>query len=466
MRIVTLELAGLRGFAAPETIHFASPSGLAGSGLTILIGPNNGGKSTIVEAFRALASNHDESFTEGKRNKEAGGRVSIVATFDGGQRRGLQTVEMGGSETVRLTTTPGEVYPTLYVLPSRRYFNPYFGRGTLERQSYAENIRFPQSRGAALDQFSGRLFRALQKRPDFDRVLQRVLDPVPDWTIDQSDSGQYYLKFDAGGQYHTSDGLGEGIVSLFFIVDALYDSLDSEIIVIDEPELSLHPALQRRLASLLADYAKDRQIVYATHSPYFVDFTHVMNGAEVTRVHKPGASCKVSQLRRSTAAALTGFLTNINNPHILGLDAREAFFVEDGIVLVEGQEDVILYSRILETLGLDLASRFFGWGVGGVDNLASIAALLCDLGFTRVCGILDANKADRIPQLRTTFPAFHFAAIPAVDVRTKPARPAMLATHGLLNENGQLRPEFEESVRRIFTEVQDYLAPVTLGPNQ
>ena len=75
-----------------------------------------------------------------------------------------------------------------------------------------------------MGQFSTRLFRILQNRKDFDAVLGKVLNPVPNWTIDQSDGSQYFLKFYFGDAYHNSDGLGEGLVSLFFIIDALYDS--------------------------------------------------------------------------------------------------------------------------------------------------------------------------------------------------------------------------------------------------
>ena len=166
--------------------------------------------------------------------------------------------------------------------------------------------------------------------------------------IDQSDQGQYYLQANNDNHFHNSDGLGEGIISLIFIVDAFYDSKPDGMIVIDEPELSLHPAYQRRLARLFADYAKDRQIVYATHSPYFVDFTHILNGAEIARVHKRDGSSSISQLSRSTAAQLRGFLTDHHNPHTLGLEAREAFFRDDGMVLVEGQEDVVYYPLVLD----------------------------------------------------------------------------------------------------------------------
>ena len=143
------------------------------------------------------------------------------------------------------------------------------------------------------------------------------MNPSLSWMIDQSDQGQYYLQANNDNHFHNSDGLGEGIISLIFIVDALYDSKPDGMIVIDEPELSLHPAYQRRLARLFADYAKDRQIVYATHSPYFVDFTHILNGAEIARVHKRDGGSSISQLSRSTAAQLRGFLTDHHNPHTL-----------------------------------------------------------------------------------------------------------------------------------------------------
>ena len=136
-------------------------------------------------------------------------------------------------------------------------------------------------------------------------------------------------------------------MSLLFIVDALYDSQQNDVIVIDEPELSLHPAYQRRLLQVLADYASDRQIIYATHSPYFVDFRHVLNGAEIARVHKRDGCCIISQLNREPRSHLESFLNDWHNPHVLGLDAREVFFQEDGVVVVRGSEDVALYPDVL-----------------------------------------------------------------------------------------------------------------------
>jgi AAA15 family ATPase/GTPase len=75
MILKRIEIKGLRGFENEGIINLANPDGTYGSGLTILVGPNNSGKSTIIEAFSALSSSFSEtfknpSFTEEMRNKK------------------------------------------------------------------------------------------------------------------------------------------------------------------------------------------------------------------------------------------------------------------------------------------------------------------------------------------------------------------------------------------------------------
>jgi hypothetical protein len=265
------------------------------------------------------------------------------------------------------------------------------------------------------------------------------------------------LKFELEGSYHSSEGLGEGLLSLFFIVDALYDAPEQGIVVVDEPELSLHPFLQRKLRRLFADWSKSHQLIVATHSPYFVDFTDVVAGAKVARVHLQDFESKISQLSDDAVERVEGFLRDRDNPHILGLDAREVFFLWDGVILVEGQDDVICYPRVASQLDEQFAGQFFGWGVGGAGNMRIIAKLLKDLGFQKVVGLLDKNKEEEADRLRELFPNYRFFVIPADDVRTKPERPPKSAVTGLLDERGLLRPDLADEVPRVIQEVNTAL---------
>jgi AAA15 family ATPase/GTPase len=68
--IKSVTVSGLRGVSGELPLHLAIPDGRPGSGLTILVGANNSGKSTVVEAFEALARSKGNlpSFSVGKRN--------------------------------------------------------------------------------------------------------------------------------------------------------------------------------------------------------------------------------------------------------------------------------------------------------------------------------------------------------------------------------------------------------------
>ena len=65
MPIIEVTIKGYRGFATDQRVRFAVPTGAVGSGLTVLVGPNNGGKSSVIEALQALTVKGAVSFSEG-----------------------------------------------------------------------------------------------------------------------------------------------------------------------------------------------------------------------------------------------------------------------------------------------------------------------------------------------------------------------------------------------------------------
>ncbi|WP_305840058.1 AAA family ATPase [Photobacterium leiognathi] len=82
MALDKIEINGYRGFNNEVTVKFAIPNGKPGSGLTIITGANNSGKSSIIECFKARGGYQSPSFTVGRRNADTD-RVEIKFHFNG-----------------------------------------------------------------------------------------------------------------------------------------------------------------------------------------------------------------------------------------------------------------------------------------------------------------------------------------------------------------------------------------------
>jgi hypothetical protein len=71
---------------------------------------------------------------------------------------------------------------------------------------------------------------------------------------------------------------------------------------------------------------------------------------------------------------------------------------------------------------------------------------------------LDKNKEHLKAGLESAFPNYKFFAIPADDVRSKPARNAQAEIEGLLDNDGVIYPNYEEPIKNIFGDIN-----ITLG---
>lgn len=454
MPLTSIEIYGFRGFKQRGILKIAVPNGELGSGLTIITGANNSGKSSILECLKARAGHQPPSFTVGARNPDVE-EVEIKFLVNA-KTETIRSIRKGSSETARDNFDQSF---EIFVLPSRRTFNPYFGRGEYTREQYLNNHPLGPQRSTMLNGFEQRLFTILKNQDEFNSILYELLPSKPEWSIDQSDQGTYFLKFFNGKHSHSSDGMGEGIVSIFAIVDSLYDSKPGGVIVIDEPELSLHPALQKRLAALLCRFAKDRQIIVSTHSPYFVDLKSLASGGHLARVttgHEGTVIHEISDASRSSITRLSQ--GNLYNPHVFGLDARELFFQEDQIILTEGQEDVLLFPKVAEQIEAKIVGSFFGWGAGGASNIRHLCIILKDLGYKKVAAILDGDKVEDKDKLVAEFPSFFFGCIPAKDIRTKPQRKATEEVQGLLDHKLNVKDEYADEVRMLLNSLHEHMS--------
>lgn len=463
--INSIEVEGFRGFRLNQILKLAKPNNQVGSGLTFVVGANNAGKSTIWESFDASARKmkNDVSFSEGKRNRLSPNGVHINLGRTDGTRFILQSRNADTSETKgRWEPSNPVARPEIVTVPSRRQFQANFSRGGSSGRDWMTNdhefTRFRQNQN---DRFTDRLFEVHnddERKQKFDELMTEVLGYELQWTIElgEGNYGQsYYLKVaNHDGVNHSSEGLGDGIISLLFVLNALYDSEPDTLLVLDEPELSLHPQLVRRLGKILARFAANRQIVILTHSPQLISWEYIAAGAEIARVYKSGADSRIAQPKRETLEDVTKLRRSWKNPHALGLDANEALFLDDNVIVVEGQEDAALLPKAFEQVEMTVPGAIYGWGSGGGNNISKIIRLLHDLEFKKVVALLDNNLPVESNQVRTAFPEYLVVELPTPDIRDKPEK----GHEGIFDESGKkLKDKHKGQVKELFLSISEYL---------
>jgi len=134
--IKRITIHGLRGFGEERTIEFAIPANnTPGSGLTILVGANNSGKTTVLEALRSFNAQkgNSPSYSERKRNMNCeNGRIHLKLETTEDEVFRIDTIEGGGSTTS--LSKEGIVddswweSPKIFVLQSRRFVDYEFHR--------------------------------------------------------------------------------------------------------------------------------------------------------------------------------------------------------------------------------------------------------------------------------------------------------------------------------------------------
>lgn len=453
--IDSLSISGFRGFSECTHIKFAIPNNNEGSGLTVLTGANNSGKTTIVEALRCfngnISKNEGPSFNENQRNISTKGIVEINIKEHEGRECTIKT-KNGGSRTEK---SHRDFCPHYYIVQSRRGILYEFGRSSVNKEFYIDNSMNFSKRDHLLNNFNQRIFEIEDNSVEFNQLFWNILGYKLEWVIDQHETGNYYLKCKVGDQEHSGEGLGDGCWSTFVISAALFDSKPNDVIVIDEPELSLHPAVQKRLMNKILEYSKTRQIILSTHSPYFISWDAIINGGTLIRVvnrnNRTECYCTDSVFQDKCGK----IKNDLNNPHLLGLDSNEVFFLEDNIVLVEGQEDVVIYQKILNQLKIDVKGTFFGWGAGGADRMGHFLTLFKILGYKHVVAILDGDKNETAKKLKASFPEYEVKSISCSDIRDKASR-NLPSKEGIATQDGKLKPQYECEIKQLFDDIDNY----------
>lgn len=147
--------------------------------------------------------------------------------------------------------------------------------------------------------------------------------------VEKVNGDTFYLDF---------QDLGSSYLSLFaFLVEMIHN--DADIILIDEPEMSLHSNMQKKLHVLLKKYSrlKNKQIFIATHSHLFLDRNRPKNNFKIKSENNHRT---ISQLNTEEDIFIAIYQMLGNSPADI--------FMPSNFILVEGPSDKIFLVKLMQ----------------------------------------------------------------------------------------------------------------------
>ena len=193
----------------------------------------------------------------------------------GSGHREAMIVEAAQSATPGINPTTASVIVNLLRSCSvYQFHDTSMGSGFKTSWDATDNIRL-RSDGGNLAAILHRLEREDVRRFDLIcRHIERVLPVFDRFTIEES-YGKVLLRWKARG---TDKTLGAHLTSdgslRFFALATLLNlpaEMLSDVILLDEPELGLHPAAITLIGDMIQAVARQRQVIVATQSPLLVD---------------------------------------------------------------------------------------------------------------------------------------------------------------------------------------------------
>ncbi len=449
-----------------EDFDLAVPNGKPGSGMTIIVGPNNVGKSNICRAIDALFNKfsdsdktHGESgYTEVHLEFTSDDFGKSIETYVPASKQAVykSNLQEDGSYHAKRSDNEG-ISKILLKKPSGEFKNDSgidapFG-AWMKCRTIGPDLRTDDATKytstSILGGLLGKIFQEIEGEEKYEQLKQTFKELFEEDSVFEQKSevistkvsgfmknfyGEVGISFVperpdlnqltknvktiVSDGSHDSDvtekGSGLQRAIILALIQTYADSFENTehkkpfFLIIDEPELSLSAQGQKKLLDALRVISQKEQVIIITHSPYFVNWDDLTNGARIaraSRIQSDGTKLHWLQPTEKYSTLMSGAIKQWQKPFMLDVAAKEILFT-DKVLMLEGQEDVGLIRLWANSTSLKLDYDIFGYGVQGFDNFRPFLQMACDSGLRRVAALYDNgdNEATRIVADRELFP--------------------------------------------------------------
>lgn len=213
--------------------------------------------------------------------------------------------------------------------------------------------RLAQKFRLLLEEDKGQAEFGFRSDHNIEQLTEILKDLGYEWRLESINPlrNQYDIRLSKQGTSFLVGAASSGERELLTYLFAIFGlNVRDALVVVDEPELHLHPKWQRTLLNLFARLSKStgNQFLVATHSPTFISPESIQY---VSRVSSVQQRSKIQRLDSKSLPEAKHLLSIVNSQN------NERLFFADAVVLVEGISDRIIFQRLLEICGKDRTSK-------------------------------------------------------------------------------------------------------------
>jgi energy-coupling factor transporter ATP-binding protein EcfA2 len=214
---------------------------------------------------------------------------------------------------------------------------------------------------------------------DFRRIFRRSIKIKKPRPGSYSEETKIVVKLGDKDEWFPLEKLSDGMLHTLRILLQLESCHNGDILMIDEPELHLHPGAARSLRAILLNKKTEVQVICATHSPIFIDPSY----ADTIILHRISEAPRTLQSKDIDAA-----LMELGSS---GLDA----ILYDVVIWYEGPSDKEYIEKWLHLLSGEIEIQLSDIGLihfGGKGNLEHIDPEIIKRIARKSIFIVDSDK--------------------------------------------------------------------------